>query len=399
MIDVNLDELDQRIVARWLVSAEALALLGVRPQTLYASVSRGRIRTKADAADPRRKLYNRDDVVRLADRRSGRRKSQVVAEETIAWGEPVLSSAITTVARGRLWYRGQDAVAWAASAGLEGTAALLWQATPARFVGAPAPAAAGRPGMRRAFVRLASMAAESPPSRNRAPAILHAEAAGIVGALAANLIGPRAVSAQRPLHEGIAAAWKCPQAADTIRRALVLLADHELNASTFAARVTISTGASLAAGVLAGFATLTGPLHGGASAGVQSLVAMCEQVGADEALRRWMGQGLPLTAFGHKLYADTDVRAVALLAGLELPAAFADLSAAVERVVGERPNVDFALSAIAAAFALPPDAPLALFAIARSVGWIAHGLEQLEHGALIRPRARYTGPPLPARDA
>ncbi len=388
--------MDQPIAVQWLASQEALALLGVRPQTLYASVSRGRIRTKPDESDPRRKLYNRDDVLRLVNRHGGQRRSQVVAEETISWGEPMLSSAVATVARGRLWYRGQDAVALAASAGLEDVAALLWQSAEVRFVPDPARADAGRPGLRRAFVRLAAMAADSPPSRDRTAAILHAEAAGIVGALACNLIGSRAVSAHRPLHEAIAAAWKRPKAADAIRRTLVLLADHELNASTFASRVAISTGASLAAGVLAGFATLTGPLHGGASAGIFALSEMSEQVGVEEALRRWMGQGLPLTAFGHRLYPDGDVRASHLLAGITVPPRLAALSAEVARVVGERPNVDFALAAITDAFALPADAPLALFAIARSVGWIAHGLEQLAHGALIRPRARYIGPALPA---
>src|SRR5277367_2421649 len=100
--------MDQHVAAQWLASQEALALLCVRRQTLYASVSRGRIRTMPDEADPRRKLYNRDDVLRLANRHGGQRRSQAVAEETISWGEPMLSSAISTVGRGRLWYRGRD---------------------------------------------------------------------------------------------------------------------------------------------------------------------------------------------------------------------------------------------------------------------------------------------------
>src|SRR6476659_6751912 len=105
----------------WLSAAEALRRLNVKPQTLYANVSRGRIRAKADPADPRRSLYSRDDIDRLARRSTGRPRTDVVAAEAISWGDPVLPSAISTVARGRLWYRGRDAVALAQNATLEET--------------------------------------------------------------------------------------------------------------------------------------------------------------------------------------------------------------------------------------------------------------------------------------
>ena len=110
----------------WLPAAEALDLMQVRPQTLYASVSRGRIRAKPDAADPRRSLYHRDDVQRIAARTRGRRSSETVASEAIQWGEPVLPSAVSTVAEGRLWYRGEDAFELAGHATLEEVAGLLW---------------------------------------------------------------------------------------------------------------------------------------------------------------------------------------------------------------------------------------------------------------------------------
>src|SRR5690349_10444186 len=103
----------------WLSAAEALLRLNVKPQTLYANVSRGRIRAKADPADPRRSLYNRDDVDRLSRRTTGRPRSETVAAEAISWGNPVLSSSISTVSGGRLWYRGQDAVVLAEGATLE----------------------------------------------------------------------------------------------------------------------------------------------------------------------------------------------------------------------------------------------------------------------------------------
>src|SRR5271168_1669917 len=95
----------------WMTGAEALALLGVRPQTLYANVSRGRIRAKPDPKNSRRSLYNNEDVKRLASRRAGRRPAASVAAAAIAWGDPVLASGISTIEKGRLWYRGRDAVA------------------------------------------------------------------------------------------------------------------------------------------------------------------------------------------------------------------------------------------------------------------------------------------------
>ena len=115
----------------WLSAAEALRRLNVKPQTLYANVSRGRIRAKADPADPRKSLYSRDDVDRLSRRTAGRPRAETVAGEAINWGDPVLSSTISTVSGGRLWYRGQDAVALAERATLEDVADLLWGGFPA----------------------------------------------------------------------------------------------------------------------------------------------------------------------------------------------------------------------------------------------------------------------------
>ena len=124
---------------KWLTAEQALKFLGVRSQTLYANVSRGRIRAKPDPADPRRSLYNGNDVARLAERRPGRRPAETVATQAIGWGDPVLPSGSSTVANGRLWYRGRDAVQLAESATLEEVAALLWQTSAMRAPGSYSP--------------------------------------------------------------------------------------------------------------------------------------------------------------------------------------------------------------------------------------------------------------------
>jgi citrate synthase len=123
------------------------------------------------------------------------------------------------------------------------------------------------------------------------------------------------------------------------------------------------------------------------------LVDAAERLGPEQAIQLSLRQGRALPCFGHRLYPHGDVRAAELLTQFEAPPLYRDLATIGEALVGEKPNIDFALSAMAAAFSLPPAAPLILFTLARSVGWLAHALEQIETGSLIRPRARYVGPP------
>ena len=345
---------------------------------------RGRTRqTRAAASTANRRTPAR--------RRTTGRKPEAGAAAAIAWGEPVLRSTISTVHSGRLIYRGVDAVEFAASASLEDAAVLLWGADRALFA---TPHAWSRPtesvAREALFAVLARSAAASDPTLGRSEPLLHTEAARLVNVVADTVSGIAAAPAE-PIHAQLARGWGVPDAADCLRRALVLLADHELNVSTFAARVTASSGASLAAAVLAGLAALSGPLHGSAGMGVGELVRAAKHGGATEAVRGRLGQGLPIPGFGHPLYAGLDPRAAALLATFAAPAPYADLQRAALETLGHAPNIDFALSAMTAHFGLPADAPFLLFALARSTGWIAHALEQGREGRLIRPRARYVG--------
>jgi citrate synthase len=260
--------------------------------------------------------------------------------------------------------------------------------------------------LQRAFYALGQRASADLSSYGRALPILQAEAAGVFVTLASAMLGPEGASragvrlSQRgrggnhaTLHERVANAFGRPSAADVLRRVLILVADHELNASTFATRVAVSTGAPLSAGVLSGLATLSGPLHGRAALGVLELLASVERFGADVAVRDWLSQGRPIVGFGHPLYPAGDPRAAALLPQLTLPGAYTELSGVVDDMIGERPNIDFALAALTKVHRLPPEAPLILFALGRCAGWLAHALEQVTTGHPIRPRARYVGPP------
>ena len=190
--------------------------------------------------------------------------------------------------------------------------------------------------------------------------------------------------------------------ADLLRRALIVLADHELNVSTFAARVTASSGASLHHATLAALCALQGPRHGLAALDAHDLISLARRDGPGPALRDATRRYSRPPGFGHALYPDGDPRALLLLRALEeadehaaLVQTAHDLMTAVRRETGEQINVDFALAALIHALGRPAGDTLTLFALARSVGWLGHATETLTSGQLIRPRARYVGPATP----
>ncbi|NWB46579.1 citrate synthase family protein [Pseudomonas gingeri] len=387
----------------YLSSAEAAQRLGVSRQTLYAYVSRGLLH--AETGDSHRESrYLATDVERLAEQRTRGRKPKELAKATLNWGLPVLESAITLIDDGQLFYRGENALELAASASVEEVAALLWQCDAKTAFGAPAPALAQTlPALmthyrgRRAeelLLPLFTVASDDATTALwQTSAERRAEGCGaIVRLLAACLLDSTPDSS--PIHEQCARAWGVDEdGADLIRMALVLCADHELNASSFTARCIASTGASLRAGVIGGLAALTGGRHGATTARGE---ALWDEFGDDDIakkMRERLARGDDLPGFGHHLYPNGDVRAAALLTRI-LPH-HPQWQAIIDQaftLVGQRPSVDFALVALRRHLKLPVGAAFGLFALGRSIGWIAHGLEQRGSENLIRPRAAYTGP-------
>ncbi|WP_374447285.1 citrate synthase [Stella sp.] len=378
---------------------EAIRRLGVRRATLYAYASRGLVRSEPHPDDPRRSLYAAEDIDRLAARRRLGRSPGGAAARTLDWGLPVLDSAITLVEHGCLSYRGVEATGLAESATLEDTARLLWDCgefDPFAEPPPPAPAAAPGPAATRCIAALADAGFAGSEVWGRDPRRRWAAAARLLRRTAAAAVarppGPGATGPE-PISAAVARAWTAdPTAADLVRRALVLAADHELNASTFAARVVASTGASLAAAVVAGMAALTGPRHGGMTERVQALLEEVAAGGdARATVARRLARGDRLPGFGHPLYPAGDPRASALLARVRPDPLSDAVAAAVAELTGEPPNIDFALVALARGHGLPAEAPFTLFLVGRTAGWIAHALEQQATGGLIRPRARYVG--------
>lgn len=367
----------------WIDRTEALALLGVKPQTLYAYVSRGRIEVRRETVGARRSLYRAEDVAQLAQRANASRKPSAIAAGSMAWGEASIVTHISTVERGRLIYRGEDAARFSVGATLEDAARLLWDCEDAVDI----PVSTNRRA--NPFEALAGLVSQCRPSIGRGKERLCRDARTAIAYIAAACgIAPGAA----PLHLGLASLWSLgADNAELVRRALVLIADHELNASTFATRVAASTGAPVAACLLAGLSTLSGPRHGGAATALARMLDDAEREGPEATTRAWLDGHGAVPGFGHPLYPNGDIRMLTLGTMLKPDALMRELAEHVREATGLLPNIDFGLMALARGAGLPADASLTLFLLGRSVGWAAHAMEQALEGSLIRPRARYEG--------
>jgi citrate synthase len=184
---------------------------------------------------------------------------------------------------------------------------------------------------------------------------------------------------------------------------LVLYAEHEFNASTFAARVTVSTLSDIYSGIVAAIGTLKGSLHGGAN---EEAWRVLESVGSPENADRWIVDALErrerIMGFGHRVYKRSDPRAAILKEHCRLISSelgevrWEQMAESIERVVVSRkklpPNVDWPSARLYHYLGLPLRLYTPIFAMARVAGWCAHAIEQIDHNRLMRPRGRYIGP-------
>jgi citrate synthase len=406
-----------------LTAAEAAARLGVKPATLYAYVSRGLLGSQR-APGGRTSTFDPAEVERLTRRgRGGRRGRRPAA------GELVVESALTAIHDGAPWYRGLPVTRLAATRTFEEVAEWLWSGRlrgpgPARWRAGTAALAAGRRAqaalpagalpLERLQVIAAALAAGDDLRLELRPAAVTAAGRALIAGLADCL--PR-LGRPPPGDAGIAGrlwAGLSPRDPDpalpaVLDAALVLLADHELAASTVAARVAASVRADPYAVAAAGLATLSGSLHGGASLAVEALLAEIERPGltlgqarlrAGPVLGERLRRGERLRGLGHPLYPGGDPRAAFLLARLRQAAGGSPRLAVVEALLdatrrrGLPPaNVDLALAALAHVAEMTRGAGEAIFAVARVAGWLAHALEEYDRATPIRLRAVYTGPP------
>jgi citrate synthase len=389
----------------WIDAKTATRLLAVNRATLYAYVSRGYIRSEPVPGKPRERRYAREDVDRLRVRAEERRNPEKAAAHALRWGVPILESAITLIAGGKLWYRGHDACELARNRSLEEVAALIWTGsfdadvfdTPLHVVSGT-PGAVNLPFINRAQSILPLVAVRDPLGLDLRPRNVAQTGWRIVNLLTS--VATASQSLEATVEETLAREWapKSKQAPAVIRAALIACADHELNVSAFTARCVASASSNPYAVVLAGLAALEGTKHGGQTARVAAIWDELRRArDLRGALAERLRRGEAVDGFGHPLYPDGDPRASLLLEMLppkskELAFARAFAEAA-DAVLGEKPTLDFGLVAVERTLALPRGSALTLFAIGRTIGWIAHAVEQYAVDAIIRPRAKYVGPP------
>jgi citrate synthase len=404
--------------AGYLTAAETARLAGIKPATLYAYVSRGILQAHRPT-DARASMFHPDDVERLRARPARGARPELS-----------IPSAITLVRPDGLYYRGADAIALSTTHTYEQVAALLWGGSPgtSRTWQAAAPAIEAGTAAQRALTTdalplerlqaaVAAIATTDPVRFDVTPAAAERLAPGLIAAMVGSL-QPRSRLPDARLHglptgqslAGSLAARLCgkrPSAAlvSSVNAALVLLADHELAASTVAVRIAAAVRSPLYGCIAAGLGVLQGPLHGGTSLRVEDLLARIRSPAtAEDVIHAQLSRGDRLWGFGHPLYETGDPRAAALL-DLILGSAPARQRRAVEALLAfaaanglPPPTVDLALGALAHCWSLTRGSGQAIFAISRTAGWIAHAIEEYERKANYRIRAAYTGPPVQAAE-
>jgi citrate synthase len=391
----------------WLSAKEASNFLSVSRTTLYAYVSRGLVRSSAAPGKSHLRRYAAEDLERLRGRRELRRDPAKTAERALHWGMPVLESAITLIESDRLYYRGHDVCELARNRSIEEVAALLWTgsfgvelfAATQLHVVAGGESAEGLPFISRAQSMLPLVAVHDSLAFDLRP-----RAVAQTGWRIVNLLTSVAVESsdlEDSVEETLCKRWipRTAHAAEIVRAALILCADHELNVSSFTARCVASAKSNPYAVVVAGLAAMEGAKHGGMSEKVETMLDELRRTrDIRKALADRLRRGEPIHGFGHRLYTNGDPRAALLLEMLgrrfakSAELTFArSVAKAGEELTGDKPTIDFALVALARVLKLPRGAALTLFALGRSIGWIGHAIEQYANDEMIRPRAKYVG--------
>ena len=416
---------------RQLNARQAAARLGVKLETVYAYVSRG-VLERVPSEDGRGSLFDARSVERLVGKRRGGARTGGLSV--------VLGTGLTLIEPERVSYRGLDIATLARTTAFEDVADWLWlgESRPtdpsARvetwrpWVAAPEALAVARDTQRSLpdgtatsdrLRAIASAVGPTDPLRfDLAPDAVAASARLLIAAMVDGLplAAPEVdldleLGGTAWLHRSLATRlWprltvKTASPADVIslNALMVLVADHGLAASTLAARVAASVRADPYSVVATGLGTLSGPLHGAASASVHRLFAEVRRPArATAVLGEFLRRESRVPGFGHTIYKDWDPRAVVLLDLIRTSAANGQRLEVVERVlelvldrtsVGVRPNVDFAIGALTFICGMDERAGETIFGVSRAAGWVAHALEEYCEPALrFRPRAHYTGP-------
>ena len=413
-------------MSKLLTARQAADRLGVKVTSLYAYVSRGELSNQRKPGT-RASLFLESDIERLCERgRSSRNQPE---------SELVIRTNLSAISDGDVYYRGRRVTALASSVSFERAAEWLWSGDPGVF-NAALPSWQAEPSTVEAAKRSQQALPEETPIADRVRLVVAAcapldafryslddvGAAHVTRTLLANVVhalperSPSPAVSHLPGGEPLALAsalWHRLSAdappdgmIAVLNAALVLLCDHELATSTFAARVAASGRADPYSIVLAGLGAVAGSLHAGMGPRIAEIFAQVTRpADAVPVVAEYLRHHTGLPGLGHPLYDNGDPRGRVLLEQLRalsltrsqarrLEGAEAVLQVACSRARA-LPNVDFALACLCHIARMPPSACEGIFAIARIAGWIAHAMEEYHEPPLrFRLRGAYTGPPL-----
>ena len=410
----------------FMTAAEACKFLGIKPQTLYSYVSRGLLRAETQPGNHGH-LYARSEVEVLLARSRARAGHGATAAGAMRWGEPILDSAITNIQNEMIYYRGhalsdliRDRVPF------EKVAELLWsgelplgQMTWAsddfgllHRNRALSDEETGVSVARRLLFRVSEVALADMNGSDELLDECLRRARRLICSTARELFETASTDQTSPvpqmqLAEAITAGLghqKSVAVLAAVNAALIASADHELNASTFAARVAASTGADLYSCILAGLAAFSGRHHGLSPVDAFNFVTKASlQKNIGKFLAETIVSDRAIPGFGHRLYPEGDPRATLLIEcalavanemgseGVRRLDTLMKLVAAAKDQGQAPPNLDLGLVAVALVLGLSNVASVSFFALGRIAGWTAHIIEQRQQGFLLRPRARYVG--------
>ena len=395
------------VTPRGLISTkDAAERLGVKIETLYAYVSRGLIHAQ-QIPGQRGSFYDPAAVNALAQKGRTTEKRPALAIE----------SKITLIEDGRFWYRSVDPTSLIGSTSFEATAELLWgsqdwadrkrgwiadadAAAAARTALAVLPPAT--PPFDRLRVACSVITAMDVLRFDLSAPTVRATTRRMIATLI-DAIGPGAASPEASVAERLLGVLRTepptPAEVAAMNTALILLADHELAASTMAVRTAAAFKADPHAAIASGLGALAGAWHGGATAAAELLLreAIADN-GPHHAVARRIRDGKQVPGLGQPLYPDGDPRAPALFAAARRAAPSSPTHAALDELIllcDDRgfplPNCDLGMAAVAVSLDLQPGSSEVMFAVARMVGWIAHAIEEYEQPSNLRPRAVYVG--------
>lgn len=396
--------------------SQAAEFLGVKSATLYAYASRGMIES-VPAQSGRERAYRLSDLIKL--RQSSRGFKSQKDTDGPTWTGPVIKSAITEIRADGHRYRGQSALALAAKGqAFEQIAELLWETEGSelewkstRPIALPKHlktlASAEVDYLDLLKVLIASAEISDPVTRK----LLSDDIFGTARRLIVTMSITPGLGENRdqfvsdgpyPVAQTLLSALcgvKSKEKSEIINSALVLCADHELNASALAARIAASCDASLYSSLLSALGTFSGSLHGLASQRAEDTVHNSLKFKSTSAwLKEFLKHSERIPGFGTELYENGDPRAKFMIHAARPYASkhqqlkrLLEIVDCVSEQLDLKPNLDIGLAAITYALSLPPGSGSTIFAVSRTAGWIAHSIEQRTYGGIIRPRARYIG--------